>query len=216
MKKEDVGTCVILGGGGHACVLIDSLRAGGYVGPLAILDQDSSRWGTELLGVRILGNDDLLPELMAGGADSFLVGVGSTGDNRPRQRLFELALSHNLKPLTVIHPSAVCSQWATLGPGSQILPMSVVNARAKVGANVIVNSAAVIEHDCVLGDHAHVATGARLASTVQVGVGAHIGAGATLRQCINVGEWAIVGAGAVVVRDVPPRATVVGVPARPL
>jgi sugar O-acyltransferase (sialic acid O-acetyltransferase NeuD family) len=208
--------CVILGGGGHARVLIDSLRASGFIESCAILDSDSSRWGKDLLGVSILGDDNLLPQFVLGGTRCFLVGLGSSGNNRPRQRLFELGLSHNLKPLTVTHPAAVCSQWAAIGSGSQLLPASIVNAGATVGENVIVNSGAIVEHDCWLGDHVHVATGAALASTVRVGTGAHIGAGATVRQGINIGEWAIVGAGAVVVKDVPARTVVVGVPARPL
>jgi len=207
---------IILGGGGHARALIDSLRAGGSTASCVILDPDESLRGKDVLGVPVIGNDSLLPELVDRGARYFIVGLGSTGDSRPRERLFELGLAYKLEPLIVMHPTAVCSQWATVGPGSQLLPSSVVNAGAVVGANVIVNSAAVVEHDCLVGDHVHVSSGAVLASTIRVGRGAHIGAGATVRQCISIGEWAVVGAGAVVVKDVPARTTVVGVPARPI
>lgn len=44
--------------------------------------------------------------------------------------------------------------------------------------------------------------------------GASIGANATILPGITIGELAMVGAGAVVTRDVPPRAIVVGNPAR--
>lgn len=44
--------------------------------------------------------------------------------------------------------------------------------------------------------------------------GASIGANATLLPGVTIGEEAMVGAGAVVVEDVPPRAVVVGNPAR--
>ena len=205
--------CVILGGGGHARVLIDSMQASRLATPYAILDSDRSRWGQKLQGIPILGNDDLLPELINKGVNCFAVGVGSTSDNRLRQRLFELSLSCNLKPLTVIHPTATCSQWAKIGLGSQLFPGSVVNAGVTLGANVIVNSGAIIEHDCQLDDHVHVATGARLCSTVCISSGVHVGAGATVKQFVTVGEGAVVGAGAVVLKDVAAFKVVVGVPA---
>ncbi len=44
--------------------------------------------------------------------------------------------------------------------------------------------------------------------------GARVGGGAILCPAVEIGEEAFVGAGAVVVRDVPPRAVVVGNPAR--
>lgn len=44
--------------------------------------------------------------------------------------------------------------------------------------------------------------------------GASIGSGAVILCGVTVGEGALVGAGAVVTRDVPPGATVAGVPAR--
>ncbi len=43
---------------------------------------------------------------------------------------------------------------------------------------------------------------------------ASIGSNATVMAGVTVGEGALVGAGAVVTRDVPPRAVVMGVPAR--
>jgi len=46
--------------------------------------------------------------------------------------------------------------------------------------------------------------------------GAAIGSNVTLLCGITIGERAVVGAGAVVTKDVPPGATVVGNPARPL
>jgi UDP-perosamine 4-acetyltransferase len=216
MAGSGEARCLILGGGGHARVLIDALQAAGSASGCAILDQDRSRWGEDVLGVPILGDDSLIPGLVRDGTRAFVVGLGSVGDNAPRRRLFELALSHGLEPLSVLHPSALCSRWARIGRGSQLLPGAIVNAGASVGDNVIVNSGAIVEHDCVLGDHVHVATGARLASGVRVGDGAHIGAGAVVRQGLVIGEGSLVGAGAVVVKEVAPRLVVVGVPARTL
>lgn len=208
--------CVVLGGGGHARVLIDLMREAGLGDPHGILDADAPRWGGQLDGVPILGGDDLLARLAAEGVSTFVVGLGSAADTRPRAGLFTLAMSHGLEPLTLRHPTAVCSTTATIGPGCQLLAGSIVNAGASLGADVIVNSGAIVEHDCVLGDHVHLATGASLASNVHVGAGAHVGIGAVVRQHISIGEDAVVGAGAVVVRDVPPATVVAGVPASPL
>jgi len=55
--------------------------------------------------------------------------------------------------------------------------------------------------------------GAELLQTI-VEQGASIGAGAVICPGLRIGNGAMVGAGAVVTRDVPPRATVVGNPAR--
>ena len=204
---------MILGGGGHARVLIDCLHEAGGISIVAVLDPDSGLRGQRILDVPVLGGDELLPEITREGVTHFVVGVGGTGDNGPRARLFDMGVAHGLAPLTVRHPSSIWSRWATAGRGLQLLPGSIVNAAATLGSNVLVNSGAIVEHDCVIGDHVHVATGAALASTVRVGDRAHIGAGATVRQGLSIGEGAIVGAGSVVIRDVPPGTVVAGVPA---
>ncbi len=216
MSAKAIPRCVILGGGGHARVVVDAILLSEVAIPYAGLDADRSLWGTTLLSVPIRGGDELLDALAHEGVTTFVVGLGGVRDNGPRRKLFELGLQHGLIPLTVRHPSAVCSPWAEIGPGSVVFPTSVVNAGAKLGVNVIINSGAIIEHDCLIGDHAHIATGAMVASTVTVGCLAHIGVGATIRQCLTIGDAAVVGAGAVVVDDVPAGVVVVGVPARPL
>jgi len=207
--------CVVIGGGGHAAVVIDALQAVGEVEPVAILDADESVWSMRVLGVPVVGGDDELERLAGEGVERFAVGVGSVGDADLRQRLFELGLSHGLSPLTVIHPSAVVAPSAELEDGVQVMARAVINARAEVGRNALINSGAVVEHDCRIGDHAHVASGAVLAGDATVGDGAFVGAGATVIQGVWVGDGAVVGAGAVVLGYVADGATVMGVPAQP-
>ena len=207
---------VLIGGGGHARVLLDALRSSGDSRSIGVLDADSERAGSFLYDVPILGNDDLLPELARSGTHIFAISVGGTRENAPRKMLFERARELGLEPLTVIHPTAIVSGWATIGAGCQILPGAIVNPGARLGANVIVNSGAIIEHDCVVGDHAHIATGACLSGGVKVGPLAHVGSGATVRQLITIGAASVVGSGAVVVKNVAPSAVVAGVPAKEL
>lgn len=215
-RKRAIARYVILAGGGHAKVLIDCLRASRQAEPTAILDANPALWGQKLLGISVKGGDGVLSTLRRQGVEYFIVGLGGVGDNNPRRKLFEKALAAGLRPLTVRHPSAVCSPEAEIGEGSVLFPQCVVNAYARLGKNVIVNSGAIVEHDCQIGDHVHVASAACLASTVRVGCGAHIGAGAVVRQGLSIGDEAVVGAGAVVVKNVLSREVVVGVPARPL
>ena len=181
---------------------------------LGILEENKDLWGQVTLGVPILGGDERLPEFI-GKTRFFVVGLGGTKDNKPRQRLFEVALAVGFEPLTLIHPTAIISKAAVIGTGCQLLPGSIVNIGAELGQNVIINSGAIVEHDCSIEDHVHIATGARLASTITIGKGSHIGAGATIRQGIRIGSYALIAAGAVVVNDVPDKTAVAGVPAKP-
>ena len=67
-----------------------------------------------------VGDDSLLPQLIADGARFFVVGVGGVGDNGPRRRLFEQGISTGLEPLTIKHPASICSRWAEVGAGLPI------------------------------------------------------------------------------------------------
>jgi UDP-perosamine 4-acetyltransferase len=205
-----------LGAGGHAKVVIDILSLIGDFDIVGLLDPKRDLWGTELLGVPVLGSDELLSEIQDQGVSHAFIGLGGSADTNPRRQLYEMACGRGLKIVNAVHPRAIIASSAEIGKGPTVLAGAVINAAARLGDNVIVNTGAIVEHDCAIGNHVHIATGARLASTVEIGSGAHIGAGATVRQGIAIGEGALVGAGAVVVNDVSPNTVVVGVPAHPM
>lgn len=214
-QRELAGArCIIVGAGGHGAVIADALRMAHPQLTLVAVDADDAKTSTELLDVPVIGNDSVLPALLADGFTEFVIGVGGTGDNDLRQRLFEHCLALGLAPMTVSHPTAIVSGWAVIHQGAQLLPACVVNARTTVGANAIVNSGAIVEHDCMIGAHVHVSPGAKLASGIKVGEGAHVGIGASVREGVSIGTRAVVGAGAAVVSDVEQRTVVTGVPAR--
>ncbi len=205
---------LLFGAGGHAKVTLDCMIECATASPVLIVDSDPDKWGTELWGTPIIGEENLAAVVIEHSIQSFIVAVGTVGDFTNRVRLYELGLSLGLEPLTVKHPKSVVSRWAKIGLGTVIAPAAVVNADALIGVNVIVNTNAVVEHDCVVGDHSHIATAAILAGNVNVGPRVMIGAGAVIRQGLTVGAASVVGAGAVVTQHVPPGDVVIGSPAR--
>lgn len=205
---------IIIGAGGHAKSVIDAAEENFSI--MGLLSDDPAAHGQSTCGFKILGDDSLLPRLAADGAKMFVVGVGSVGDARSRQKLFELGKMANLEPAVIIHPRAIVSKHAKIGAGSVILAGATVNAGATVGQNVIVNSGAIVEHDCILEDDVHVASGAVLGGNVTIRQAAHVGAGSTIRQGQTVGRRTIVGAGAVVVDDLGDDKVFVGIPVKEL
>jgi sugar O-acyltransferase (sialic acid O-acetyltransferase NeuD family) len=143
----------------------------------------------------------------------FCVAIGNP-HGRARLRLHAQLKGEGLIPVSVIHSSASVAANASIGEGCQIMAGAVVGVEARLGQCVIVNTRASVDHEDVLEDGAEVAPGATLCGAVRMEEASWVCAGATVLPRLRIGADAIVGAGAVVTRDVVPRTTVVGVPAR--
>lgn len=203
---------IVLGAGGHAKVLIEALLQSGAV-IAGVVDPDPSLSGTSVLGVPLLGGDDVVNEFPT--ADIQLVnGLGSVGHPIRRQHLFEKFKGMGYTFASVTHPASVIASDVVLGEGAQIMAGAVIQPGSRIGVNSIINTCASADHDCMIGDHVHIAPGVTLSGGVTVGQASHVGTGATVIQGIVIGCQCLVAAGAVVVSNVAEKSTVKGIPAR--
>ncbi len=211
MAKE-LDKIILLGGGGHAKVLIDLIRASKKYEIAGVLDPHIA--GGKVAGISVLGADDLLQELHDKGIRNVCVGIGSIKDNSKRKRLYENVKQLGFDLPGLIHPESFVSSVAQVSEGAQVMAGATIQTGSTIGINSIVNTGAIIEHHSVIGKHVHICPGVVLSGESFVDDEAFIGVGSTIIQGIKIGKGALVAAGAVVVNDVPNGARVMGAPAK--
>lgn len=199
----------ILGAGGHAKVVLDTVRAQGRWTVAGILDDDISRIGSSFEGITIKGpiSSESVDRF---GIESALMAIGP---NSLRASIVE-RVEARLNWITAIHPHSYVAPSARVGSGTVVFAGAVVQPGTTIGRHAILNTGCGVDHDCEIGDFAHIAPGGRIAGACKIEEGALLGLGCGVIQGRTVGAWAIVGAGAVVISDIPARATAIGVPAR--
>lgn len=141
--------------------------------------------------------------------------VLAVGDGRARQRAV-FALGPDAAFTTVRHPAAVVGSCVSIGLGAMVIGLSSITTDVLIGSHVLINPGCTIAHDCVLEDFVNLGPSCALAGRVTIQEGANLGVGVSVAPGVVIGAWSTVGAGAVVIRDVEPGSTVVGVPARPI
>ena len=201
---------VIFGAGGfgrevyHLLSCFGEEKIIGFIAP-------KSKNSTSHLSIPILGDYRELDHIVKEDQiDSFIVAIG---DTQIRKTCFERAISLNLKPVQLIHPSSVIfSEIKNLG--CILYPNTTIMNDCEIGKGVLINCNASLGHNAVVGDFCNLNPGSRLAGNITIGSGTTIGIGAVVRENITIGKEVMVGAGSVVVKDIPDKKTVYGNPAK--
>ena len=144
----------LIGAGGHGKVVYEALILSHPQASVCVWDDDPEIADCTFLDVRIC-----VPVNW-----SKLTGVGhvAIGNSSLRKSLFYKLVSHGKQIVTVIHPNAIISKWASIEEGSFIAAKAIVGPDTSLGAGIIINHGAVVDHDCKIGAFSHIAPNATL------------------------------------------------------
>ena len=196
----------IIGTGGHAKVVVDSLSYFEDNYQIYIFDEITKEPGKLLnqFPIKILNNLNDLEKY-------FHVAIGQ---NDVRERISLEAIKHEKKPLSLVHRLSVVSSTAIVQEGVFVAANAIVAANAVIESGCIINHAAIIDHDCSVGEYSHIAPNATLGGGVSIGRLCLIGSGSVILPNVTIEDYAVIGAGSVVIKDVPEGVKMVGNPAR--
>lgn len=122
----------------------------------------------------------------------------------------------------------VVLEGATIGRNCNICAHTLIEGDVFIGDNVTIKSGVQVWDGTRIEDNVFIGPNATFTNDphprskeyppefmgITIKKHASVGANATLLPGVTIGEYAMVGAGAVVTKDVPPRAVVVGNPAK--
>ncbi len=202
----------IIGASGHGKVVADLAQMCGYQ---VFFFDDSFPNLKQIAHWSVIGSfSDLLNQNQNQDQNHvFEFAVVAIGDNKTRSKLSEQLSEVGFSLATLIHHSAVVSQYAVVESGSVVFANAVINAFAKIGKNCIINTGAIVEHDCIIKDAVHLSPNVALAGNTKVGISTWLGIGSVTKQGVEIGDNSTIGANSTVLNNIPSNVTAVGSPA---
>jgi len=204
---------LVIGGGGHAKVLIELLEETNKYELVGIIERGLTA-NEEVLGYPVLGDDKTLKTMFSMGVHKAVIGIGSRGSNFKRAKVWKMAMDLGFKFPTLIHPHSYVSPRAKIAEGCQILVGAVVNTDVIIGPISVINTRVVVEHECNIGLNVFIGTGSTMCGKVLVGDHSFIGANTCLLPEVEIGSNCLVAAGSVVTKTFPSATKIKGVPAK--
>jgi len=190
---------VMIGGGGHASVLVDMLKCQGR-DILAVVSPDELSGRSAFAGLPHLRNDEDVLQFSYEEV-RLVVGLGILPGSDLKEKVTTFFAERGYEFETVVSDQAYVSPFAKLSSGVQVFANAVINAGVAVGSHSIINSGAVVEHDSDIGEYNHIAPGAIICGQVKSGRSVFCGAGSVVVQNTSLARNAVVGAGATVTRS---------------
>ena len=200
-------TLAILGTGGHAKSVYDIVK---NKKKIYFFDKEKTIFKVGYKKFKVKSEH----ELLNGHKKEISKVIVTIGNNKIRQKKFNILKKLKYKIATLIHLKSYCGYGATIDEGTVVMQGSLINTNSQVGKNCIINSHASIDHDCLIKDHTHICPGVIIGGNVKIGKNCWIGLGSKIIENCIIGDNVYVAAGAVVTKNLKPNTFVKGVPAK--
>ena len=194
LEKQLSKPVIVLGGGGHASVLVEILLLNSMK-IVGVSDPGLEKGKLIFDDIPVI-NDDMIIDDYSANSIKLVNGVGPSTKSKNRNSLNKKFVELGYEFSSVIHPLSLIAKSAILETGSQVMSGAIIQSGSNIGFNTIINTGSVIDHDCTLGNNNHIAPGAVLCGSVSTGSDVFIGAGATIIENLSIGDGALVAAGA--------------------
>lgn len=185
---------VVIGGGGHAKVLISILKKSGkfeIAGYTDLVDRG------KIMSAKYLGSDDEFL-LINREVNLAVIGIGQIKNYLKRRQLVEKYESNGFSFPVVISPDAVINEEVSIQKGAVVMDGVVVCCYTKIGAFSILNTNVSVNHDCCIGSFTHIAPGTNISGNVKIGSNVFVGAGSTIINNLKIVDNTIIPAGEII------------------
>lgn len=203
---------VVIGGGGHAKVVISILKKSGEFELIGYVDREDKG---SVLGLDYLGSDKAAESLLTDrDVSKAALGIGQLDDSSLRRDIASRLMKAGFSFPPVISPDAIVNEGVEIAEGTVVMDGVIVNTGTMISRFCIINTRASIDHDCTIGEFAHIAPGVTLSGGVEIGADVLVGTGASIIQYKKIADNVIIGAGSGVWGDIDDPGIYGGVPAR--
>lgn len=193
----------IVGTGGFArevyCCLEDIFNSKGksFEDRVVFSDVDSCKSDIVLMG------ENSIPIIKESNLDfSKYVFFIAVGEPTIRKKIVEKYSKYNVEYATIIHPSAIISNYVKIGEGSIVTANSILTCNIRIGKHAHLNLDTTIGHDCVIGDYFTTAPSVNISGNCEIGNCVYFGTNSCVKQGIKICDNVTIGMGSVVVKNI--------------
>lgn len=177
-----------------------------------LLDDDPAKHRRSLLDVQIVGAIDRLADLAAGSGRCEIANLVSR-TTRKRAAVQQRLKAFGIPFAPLLSPD-IDTLGVTLGSDIVAYQRAVLGPEVSIDAGSVVFMGGIVGHECTVGKNCVIAANAVLNARVRLHDEVYVGTNATVLPEVSIGKGATIAAGSVVIEDVPPGATAIGVPAQ--
>jgi sugar O-acyltransferase (sialic acid O-acetyltransferase NeuD family) len=203
---------VIAGSGGFAkevlSILYDLGKINlfdGFIEPKNFFKKEQS--SEKIMGFPILNSLQVKRE-----THDIIIGIGNP---LIREKVYK-ELGSGFKYPSIIHPSAIVSQWVTIGKGAVICSGVIITCDIKIGNFCQLNLNTTIGHDCIIGDYFTTAPNANISGSCIFGNRVYFGTSSAVKQGVSICDNVTIGMGAIVLKDICHSGIYIGNPLKKL